>query len=70
MAKYFSRPGKIMEFEKRAKIMEFLNASWKNHHRNLAFLVLSHATFEIFLLAMRPNRCDPMMVLLSVHIII
>ena len=40
-----------MEFEKKVKIMEkimeFKNASWKNH-RSLFFEILSHATFDVF----------------------
>ena len=51
MAKLFSRPGKIMEFEKKGqnhgKIMEFQNALWKNHGI-LLFEIFSHATFDIF----------------------
>ncbi len=55
MAKSFSRPGKIMEFEKKVKIMEkimeFQNASWKNHGI-LFFEIFSNATFDIFWRAM------------------
>ncbi len=45
-AKPVSRPGKIMECEKMAKIMEFQSESWKNHGI-LFFEIFSHTTFEI-----------------------
>ncbi len=59
-----TRPGKIMEFEKRPKIME---KSW-NFKRHWSWKIMEFcfeflsATFEVFLCATRANRC-PLMIL-------
>ncbi len=45
---------KIMEFEKKAKIMEFQHVSWKNHG-TLLFEIFSHTAFEFFSCATRAS---------------